>query len=65
METWDKSRSEYIDTPIDLQNFYNEIDEICKKYNFSISHEDCHGGFEIERYDQFNIRWLMNASKNY
>jgi hypothetical protein len=41
--------------------FLNEIIEVCKKHNLSISHEDRYGNFEIEKLSQINIRWLLNA----
>jgi hypothetical protein len=44
-----------------ISDFLNEIENICKKYNLSISHEDSHGGFIIEDYDYSNIEWLKDA----
>jgi hypothetical protein len=45
-----------------LELFFSEIEAVCKKYGYSISHEDEHGSFEIEEYDQENIDWLKNAN---
>lgn len=42
-------------------DFLNEIEKICKKYDLSISHEDSHGAFIIEDYDDYNIEWLKDA----
>lgn len=64
MKSWSIIKSEEIETPEEVKNFLNEIDNICKKYNLSISHEDCHGAFIIERYDNFNIRWLKDCLLN-
>ena len=64
MKSWSIIKSEDIETPEEVINFLNEIDNICKKYNFSISHEDRHGAFIIERYDNFNINWLKNCLLN-
>jgi hypothetical protein len=64
-KTWDSKSIGFIETPKEMQQFFNEINEICKKYNLSISHEDDHGAFIIESYDEANIEWLENASKNY
>lgn len=64
MESWDINKQKDIKTPESVINFLNEIDNICKKYNFSISHEDSHGGFIIEKYDDFNIKWLKNCMLN-
>lgn len=64
MESWDINKGQDIKTPESVINFLNEIDNICKKYNFSISHEDSHGGFIIEKYDDYNIKWLKNCMLN-
>lgn len=64
MKSWSIIESEEIETPEEVINFLNEIDNICKKYNLSISHEDGHGAFIIERYDNYNIRWLKNCLLN-
>lgn len=45
-----------------INAFLNEIAEVCKKHGLSIGHEDRHGGFEIEPYDEENIKWLMAAA---
>ena len=44
-----------------VKDFINEVIELCKKYEFSISHEDTHGAFLISNYDIKNIEWLRNA----
>ncbi len=41
--------------------FLKEIIEVCKKRGFSLSHEDTHGAFIVEEYDEDNIQWLMEA----
>lgn len=64
MKSWSIIKSEEIETPEEVINFLNEIDNISKKYNLSISHEDGHGAFIIERYDNFNIRWLKECLLN-
>lgn len=64
MESWDINKKQDIKTPESVINFLNEIDNICKKYNFSISHEDSHGGFIIEKYEDYNIKWLKNCMLN-
>lgn len=64
MESWDLNKSENIKTPKKVIKFLNEIDNICKKYNFSISHEDCHGAFILENYYDDNIKWLKDCMLN-
>lgn len=51
--------------PEKMKKFLDEIESVCKKYNLSISHEDCHGSFIIEDYSSENIEWLFSAKKNY
>jgi len=51
----EKIKKEKIDT------FLKEIETVCKKHNLSISHEDGHGAFQVEKFDKDNIEWLMNA----
>ena len=53
MKSYDNTINEFIETPEEIVKFFNEIDAVCKKYGFSISHEDGHGAFEIEDYDEF------------
>ena len=43
------------------KKFFKEYDELCKKYNVSLSHEDCQGGFILEPYDKNNIDWVKWA----
>jgi len=45
-----------------VEQFKKEIINICKKYELSISHEDCHGGFVIEDYDDINSNWFLSAT---
>lgn len=61
MKSWDINKSEDIETPEEVIKFLNEIDKISKKYNLSISHEDGHGAFIIEKYDDYNIKWLKDC----
>ena len=35
---------------------------MCIKYGLSISHEDCHGAFVIDDYNEDDMEWLMCAS---
>jgi hypothetical protein len=50
---------EHIPTP---QKYIAEISKLSKQYGYSISHEDTHGSFIIEPYDENNIDWLKGAS---
>jgi hypothetical protein len=64
-ETWDLVKSKHIKTPKKMIDFFNDIEEVYKKHNLSISHEDGHGAFIIEEYDEFNIQWLKRAQKRF
>lgn len=44
--------------------FLMELEDLCKKYNVSISHEDIQGAFVIETYKKSNIEWILNAVDN-
>ena len=55
MKTWDLNKSEEIEQPKEMKEFIDEIIKLMKKYNLSLSHEDSHGAFIIEKYDEYNI----------
>ena len=65
MKTYDMIKCKEIEQPDEMRDFINEVIELMKKYNLSISHEDSHGGFIIERYDEYNVEWFKDANKNY
>lgn len=44
-----------------VNEFLKEIEEVCKKYNMTISHEDIHGEFIIKEFNQDSIEWLKDA----
>ena len=62
---WDRTTGEFIEMPTRMENFLMDIEKVCKKHGLSISHEDYHGAFFIEEYNEENISWLFDASKNY
>lgn len=41
--------------------FINKICELSKEYGLSISHQDSHGAFIIEKYAEVNINWLKDV----
>ena len=41
--------------------FINEIIKVYKKFHMSISHEDKHGAFLIEPYNEVDDDWLRSA----
>lgn len=44
-----------------IDAFLQEIAEVCKKHGLSISHEDAHGAFVIEKYDDGDVKRLFAA----
>ena len=50
-----------IDTPSNVNIFLEEYENLCKKYNLSLSHEDTNGGFIITEYKEGNINWVNDA----
>ena len=45
-----------------VTDFIREVIKLSKKFELSISHEDQHGGFEVEDYDDCFTAWLSQAS---
>ena len=64
MERWEINLGKDVITPIYVDKYLEEIEQISKRYNLSISHEDCHGAFIIEKYDKLNIKWLNDCLLN-
>lgn len=62
MESWNVKTKKFIPTPEKQIKFVEEIESICKKYELSISHEDSQGSFIIDKFNQYNIKWLQSAS---
>ena len=50
-----------MDRQENINNFFKEYKELCKKYNVSLAHEDVEGGFLIDEYDEDNIDWVLAA----
>jgi len=44
-----------------VEAFLNEVVEVCKRHGLSIGHEDGHGAFRVEDYDETNTEWLLDA----
>ncbi len=45
-----------------IDSFLSEVIAVCKKHGFSLSHEDCHGGFIVTEFDQDAADWLFAAT---
>jgi len=46
----------------EIKIFMAEIEAVCRKHGFSISHEDVHGAFEIEPFSEAAMDWLKEAN---
>lgn len=44
-----------------IKSFLDDIEQVYKKYNLSIAHEDTGGAFIIEDYDKNDIEWIRSA----
>lgn len=64
-KVWNLKTEEHEDMAQEMLNFLSDIESVCRKYNLSISHEDGHGSFIIEEYNESNLRWLANANRNF
>ena len=60
MKRWDCRISDRVESK-NVDTFLDEIEVVCKKYGFSISHEDGHGAFEIEDFNESDMEWLKYA----
>jgi len=61
-ERWDRTKGDKTSNAWDVDSFLAEINEVCRKYNMCIGHEDTHGAFIVFRgYDQDVADWLSDA----
>ena len=51
-------------TKREVDNFLKEVTDVCKKHGLSISHEDRHGNFKVERFNGYAQNWLMDATNH-
>lgn len=58
---WDINKKKEVDPPERVKIFLKEYEELCRRHNVSISHEDQHGGFIIEAYSDDNIDCLKSG----
>lgn len=61
MKRWFNSVNDYRESDT-IDKFLEEIQSVCLKYGFSISHEDGHGSFVIEKFNMRLAAWLKDAS---
>lgn len=61
MKRWNNKTAQEGENP-KIDAFLEELVQVMCKHGFSLSHEDGHGAFEVEKYDPRNIKWLFNAN---
>jgi hypothetical protein len=61
MKRWSSAAHETVEAP-EVDAFLAEIGDVCRKHGLSISHEDVHGGFIVDRFDERTLEWLMGAA---
>lgn len=58
MRRW--GSGDYVENPL-VDAFIEDVLAVCAKHGYSISHEDGHGAFEIEKFSEDFSEWLRNA----
>jgi hypothetical protein len=46
---------------VEVEAFLEEIEAVCRRHGFSISHEDGNGAFRVERFSRYLMEWLTAA----
>lgn len=64
-EIWDSRQGKFVKTPTEIISFFDDLEDIFTKHQLTLGHEDGHGAFLIEGYDEANINWLRSAHKDY
>lgn len=57
VKTW--NGDDYVPYSQNIIDFMKEYEELCKKHDISLGHEDMHGAFELYKYDEENIKWVV------
>lgn len=60
MKRWDDNKDDYVEDP-KVDAFIEAVLELSRKHGYSIGHQDHHGAFIIEPFDDNNAKWLCNA----
>lgn len=61
---WSSRLKEKIEAPSEIVDFLVEYEELCRKHNISLAHEDTGGGFLLEKYSDHNLKWVKEAAEN-
>ena len=60
---WHSRESRNVSAP-DVDAFLEEVLEVCRKHRMSIGHEDGHGAFVVEDFNESDADWLRSAHDN-
>lgn len=60
--TWSTQKREHVKMSEEIRSFLIEYEELCRKHNITLSHEDGHGAFLIDDFSESNIEWVSQAS---
>jgi hypothetical protein len=63
-ERWSMFTNTFAKENKEIDLFIQEILALCKKHGFSIAHEDTHGSFVIEKYNDYDSEWFEAAMIN-
>ncbi len=61
MARWSQKQGKRIENS-EVEEFLKDLIEVYKKHGFSLAHEDTQGGFIVEKFNEENVEWLMQAS---
>jgi hypothetical protein len=61
MERYDTRTDRVVAESKKIDEFLEEIKNVSKKHGLSLSHQDAHGAFLIEDYDERYTSWLAEA----
>lgn len=62
-KTWDNNKRERTEISEKIAVFMREYEDLCRKHNISLGHEDGHGAFEFHEYDREYIEWVAYGHK--
>ena len=51
MKRWHLDLRDDAESPAEVEAFLEEYRALCRRHNMALSHEDCHGGFIVQRGD--------------
>jgi hypothetical protein len=58
------SKQAHVPTPARVEAFFDAYEALCKLHGLTLGHEDGHGAFIVEDYDESIIGWVRGAYLN-